>query len=72
MCEGTPARANDLEEGVDIGGVQFELGGELSEEENLNCCACTVPPWKRDGDEGKVQNKSKDRRDAQVAAIPNL
>ena len=57
---------------MDIGGVQFELGGELSEEENLNCCTCTVQPWKRDGNEGKVQNKSKDRRDAQVAAIPNL
>ena len=72
MCGGTPARANDLEEGVDIGGVQFELGGELGEEENLNCCACTVQPWKRDGNEGAVQNKSKDRRNAQVAAIPNL
>ena len=54
MCEFTPSSADDLEEGVDIGGVQLELGGELGEEEDLNCCACTVPPWKRDGDEGKV------------------
>ena len=57
---------------MDIGGVQLELGGELGVEENLNCCACTVPPRKHDGDEGKVQNKSRDRPDAQVAAIPNL
>ena len=72
MCDGTPARADDFEESVDIGGVQLELGGELGEEENLNCCACGLPPWKRDGDEGRVQDKSKDRPDAQVAAIPNL
>ena len=72
MCEGTPSSADDLQESVDIGGVQLELGGELGEEEDLNCCACTVPPWKRDGDEGAVQNKCEDRHDAQVAAIPNL
>jgi len=46
MCEVAPTGADDLEEGVRIGGVQLELGGELGEEEHLDRCPCTVPPYK--------------------------
>lgn len=46
MCEGAPAGADDLEEGVCIGGIQLELSGELGEEENLDRCPRTVPPCK--------------------------
>ena len=51
MCDGAPAGANDLEEGMSVRGVQLKLGGELSEEENLNGCPGTIPPCKGQVDE---------------------
>ena len=53
MCDSAPAGADDLKEGMGVGCIQLELGGELGEEENLDCSPRAVPPCKREGDKNK-------------------
>ena len=71
MCDGAPAGANDLEEGVRVGSIQLELSGELGEEENLDRCPCTIPPCTSRAMRIKqMQNKS--GLDIQGPEIPYL
>lgn len=46
MSDVSPACANDFQESVNIRSIELELGGQLSEEKNLNGSSGSIPRCK--------------------------